>query len=357
MAAAALPLEELLALAAGAEPCPAYDPRASPSPPPCAGEEAPLAAATPDPAYDHHPSPSPLPRAGEEAPLAAAAPGPALAAASGLDAVAAPAAAPASPLAAAPGAGEAREEVAEAAIDVVHNPSWTAPPLDLAPAAVQRTLLLPLAGGAGAAGGSQAWRGARLRVCIGYGVVHLPNAGSGGAKGAVHGETAEGEGLWMGLGICSDSLAPWLEGAGTSSSYGDSGSESGGRTIDCTPEADTRCRLLTANAKPERHRQTRHYFVPVRGSNLARMLCVILHGVQAAAWLRCRARSGASAARCGGDGVRGGAPRLWAGGRRAGGGRVARRGCALLLFCSISLDRYFTVLLQIFLLSDTVLFP
>lgn len=206
VAAAALPMDELLTLAAGADPCPEYSPCPSATPSPPVGEEARCAGATPDPA-------------------SAAAPGPA--------AESAPAAAPASPLAAAHGAGEPGEGVAEAAAAAVHDLARSAPALNLAPAAVQRTLLLPLAGAAGATGGSQAWRGARLRVCIGYGVAHLPNAGGGEAMDAVRGETAGGEGLGKGWGMCSESPAPWLEDACTSTTYGDSGSEAGKSTSAC----------------------------------------------------------------------------------------------------------------------------
>lgn len=127
VAAAALPLEELLALAAGTNLSPAY-----------------------------HPSPVLSPRAGEQAPLADAAPYPALAAAPDPTAKTAPVAAPVSPLAAAPCAGEASKGLAEAAATAVHDLARSAPSLDLAPTAVQRTLLLPLAGAAGAAAGSQA---------------------------------------------------------------------------------------------------------------------------------------------------------------------------------------------------------
>ena len=197
MAAAALPLEELLALAAGADPSPAYPVHPSPTSSPCAGEEARLAGATPDPAL------APLPDPAAES---------------------APSAAPASPLVAPPGAGEASECVAEAADAAAHA---QAPAANLAPAAVQRTLLLPLVGAAGVAGGSQAWRGARLRVCIGYSVVHLPSGGGSEALNAMREEAAGGEGLWAGLGTCSDSPVPWLGDACASSSYGDSGSEAG----------------------------------------------------------------------------------------------------------------------------------
>ena len=204
VAAAALPLEELLALAAGADPSPAY----------------PL-----------HPSPTALPHASEQAPLAGATPDRALAAAPDPAAVLAPAAAPAVPWAAAPGAGAAGEGVAEAAATAAHAQGWSAPALNPAPAAAQCTLLLPLAGAAGAAGGSQVWHGARLRVCIGYSVVHLPSGGGSEALGAVRGEAAGGEGLWAGFGTCSDSPAPWLEDGCASSSYGAFGSEAGKSTL------------------------------------------------------------------------------------------------------------------------------
>lgn len=200
MAAAALPLEELLALAAGADPSPAHPAHSSPTSSQRTGEEAPLAGATPDPAL-------------------AAAPGPA--------AESAPAAAPAPPWAAAPGAGEAGEGAAEAAAIAVYDLARSAPALDVAPTAVQRTLLLPLAGAACATGGSTIWRGARLRVCIGYSVVRLRSGGGSEALGAVRGKTAGGEGSWAGLGTCSDSPAPWAEDACASSSYADAGFEAG----------------------------------------------------------------------------------------------------------------------------------
>ena len=196
MAVAALPLEELLALAAGADPSPAYPLNPRPAPSARAGEEAPLAGATPDPALTAAPDP-----AADSAPVG--------------------------PLAAASGVGEASEGVAEAAATTMHDLAWSAPALDSAPAAVQRTLLLPLAGAAGLVGGSQIWRGARLRVCIGYSAVHLRSSGGTEALGAGRGEAAGGEGLWAGLGTCSESPAPWLEDACASSSYGGSGSEAG----------------------------------------------------------------------------------------------------------------------------------
>ena len=200
VAAAALPLEELLALAAGADPSPACPLNPSPTPSPRAGEEAPLAGATPDPALAEAPDP-----AAESAHMAA----------------------PAAPWVAA----EACEGVAEAAAIAAHAQASSAPALDPAPAAARRTLLLPLAGAAGAAGGSQIWRGARLRVCIGYSAVRLPSGGGSDALGAVRGEAAGGEGLWAGFGTCSDSPAPWLEDGCASSSYGASGSEAGWSTL------------------------------------------------------------------------------------------------------------------------------
>jgi hypothetical protein len=51
-----------------------------------------------------------------------------------------------------------------------------------APAAARRTLLLPLVH-AGAGGGGALWRGARLRVCVGYSAVAL-GAGADGARAA-----------------------------------------------------------------------------------------------------------------------------------------------------------------------------
>ena len=221
VAAAALPLEELLVLAAGADPHP------SPTPSPHAGKDAPVAAAEADAAMLATPNPGSAP-------------------------VAAPSEAHASHSEVAPGVAEARVGVAEAAVTAVHDAANLAQAPDLVPAAVQRTLLLPLAGAAGAAGKSQIWRGTRLRVCIGYGAVHLPGGDGGEAVGAVHGEAAGGEGVWMGLGTCCDSPAPWVEGAcpsGGCSCSGGSGSDAGRGTVDrlcCAPEADVACSVSAA---------------------------------------------------------------------------------------------------------------
>ena len=209
VAAAELPLGELLALAAAAEPDLAAE-AATPAAPGTAAARPDLAA---NPGVSWEPCSDALAAAGAQPDLAPASQPP--------DAppAAADAVTPAPPAALTP--ASARTD-----LDIQPDPDEAvggAPASGLgaaavsAPVAAQRTLLLPLAG-LGSGSGSRAWLGARLRVRVEYSAVCLDGAADGAAGDAVDGGTDANQGLLSG--VSSDGGARQPDGATTSDNDG-----------------------------------------------------------------------------------------------------------------------------------------
>lgn len=211
VAAAELPLGELLALAAAAEPDLAAE---------AITPAAPGAAAEPDLAANPGASWEPCPDA-----LAAADSQPDLAPASQLpDApLAAPdAVTPAPPAALTPASARTDVDIQPDPDEAAAGPPAREPGAAAvsAPVAAQRTLLLPLAG-LGSGSGSRTWHGARLRVRVEYSAVCLDGAADGAAGDAAGGGTGANQGPLSEVSSDGDARQP--DGATTSDSGGSFG--------------------------------------------------------------------------------------------------------------------------------------
>lgn len=209
MAAAELPLGELLALAAAAEPDLAAE-AITPAAPGTAVAQPDLAA---NPGASLEPCSDALAAAGTQPDLAPASQP--------------PDAPPAAPDAVTPAPPAAlTPALARTDLDIQPDPDEAmagAPVSGLgaaavsAPVAAQRTLLLPLAG-LGSGSGSRTWHGARLRIRVEYSAVCLDGAADGAAAHAAGGSTDANQGLLSGVSSDGDARQP--DGATTSDSDG-----------------------------------------------------------------------------------------------------------------------------------------